>query len=112
MISFYRSEVTAKTLIMDTQYYIAITLKTGDELKSFAKFFIGNNHEHAYRIFKHLRGSEKVSENNILYFEFLETRKGLPLNLDFISCTLDQLAENCRIITKELFTSENFERSE
>jgi hypothetical protein len=41
----------------------------------------------------------------------LETEKGLPVNLDFITCTLNQLAENCRIITKELFISENLEDS-
>jgi hypothetical protein len=41
----------------------------------------------------------------------MEIEKGLPVNLDFITCTLNQLAENCRIITKELFKSESFESS-
>lgn len=93
---------------MERQFYIMITLKTHKEHESFAKFFIGNNRHRAYEIFKQLKGSHNVSDKNILYFDFMETEKGLPVNLDFITCTLNQLAENCRIITKELFISENF----
>jgi len=96
---------------METQFYITITLKTHKGLESFAKFFIGNNRHRAFEIFKQLKGSHNVTEKNILYFDFLETEKGLPVNLDFITCTLNQLAENCRIITKELFILENFETS-
>ena len=94
---------------METQFYITITLKTHKGLESFAKFFIGNNRHRALGIFKQLKGSSDVSEKNMLYFDFIEAEKGLPVNLDFITCTLDQLAENCRIITKELFISVNFE---
>lgn len=94
---------------METQFYITITLKTHKGLESFAKFFIGNSRQLAFNIFRQLKGSQNVSEKNILYFDFLETEKGLPVNLDFITCTLNQLAENCRIITKELFISENLE---
>ena len=93
---------------METQFYIAITLKTHKGIESFAKFFVGNNRHRAYEIFKQLKGSHNVNEKNILYFDFLETENGLPLNLDFITCTLNQLGENCRLITKELFISENF----
>ena len=96
---------------METQFYITITLKTHKGLESFAKFFIGNNRHRAFDIFKQLKGCHNVTEKNILYFDFLETEKGLPVNLDFITCTLNQLAENCRIITKELFISENFQGS-
>ena len=95
---------------METQFFITITLKTHKGLESFAKFFIGNNRHRAYEIFNQLKGSRNVNEKNILYFDFLETEKGLPVNLDFITCTLNQLAENCRIITKMLFI-ENFENS-
>ncbi|MBS1578046.1 MAG: hypothetical protein JST29_00225 [Bacteroidetes bacterium] len=96
---------------METQFYITITLKTHNGLESFAKFFIGNSRHRALDIFKQLKCSRSVSEKNILYFDFMEIEKGLPVNLDCITCTLNQLAENCRIITKELFISENFESS-
>ena len=94
---------------METQFYITFTLKTGKGLESFAKFFIGNNRERAFSIFRELEGIHDVRESNVLFIDFMETREGLPVNLDVIACTLDQLAKNCRIITKELFKSENLE---
>ena len=92
---------------METQFYITLTLRTHKGLESFAKFFIGNNRHLAFSIFKQLKGSHNFSEENILYFDFWEIEKEVPANLDLITCTLNQLAENCRIITKELFKSEN-----
>lgn len=94
---------------METQFYITITLKTHNGLETFAKFFIGKNRQRALEIFRQLKGSPDVSGKNVLYFDFMEIENGLPVNLDVITCTLNQLAENCRIITKELFISENFE---
>lgn len=92
---------------METQFYITLTLKTGKGLETFAKFFIGNHRDRAYAIFQKLKGMHEVSETNVLYIDFMETKMGLPVNLDVITCTLSQLAENCKIITKELFKSEN-----
>lgn len=94
---------------METQFYITFTLKTVDGLESFAKFFIGDDRDCAFTIFRNLQGTHDVSETNVLFIEFIETKRGLPFNLDMISCTLDELGENCKIITKELFKSENLE---
>ncbi|MCU7547884.1 hypothetical protein OCK74_02105 [Chitinophagaceae bacterium LB-8] len=95
---------------METQFYITLTLKTPSGLEGFAKFFIGNDQERAFDIFQQLKGTHNVSEKNVLYIDFVETKNGLPVNLDVITCTLNELAENCRIITKELFKSENLEK--
>lgn len=95
---------------METQFYITLTLKTLKGFESFAKFFIGNDRQRAIDIFRQLKGVHNVSEENVLYIDFLETKEGLPVNLDVITCTLNQLAENCRIITKEIFKSENLEK--
>jgi hypothetical protein len=92
---------------METKFYIAFTLKTYKGTERFGKFFIGNNQERANEIFNKLEGSDEVDEGNMLSIEFMETREDLPLNLKVIACTLDQLAENCKLITKELFKSEN-----
>jgi hypothetical protein len=92
---------------METQFYIMITLKTIHGLENFGKFFIGNDRERATAIFQKIKGAENNVEKNVLYMEFMETVKGLPVNLDVISCSLNQLAENCKTITKELFISRN-----
>lgn len=95
---------------METQFYILLTMKTVKGTETFAKFFIGNHREWAYTLFQQLKGSEEADENNILFLDFMETKEGLPLNLKMKSCTLDQVVENCKLITKEMFKLNNLER--
>ena len=94
---------------MDTKFYILLNMKTFTGPESFAQFFIGNNKAAAQAIFRKLKGTSDVDERNVLYLEFMETADGLPVNLDMISCTLEQLAENCKLITKEIFKINNLE---
>jgi len=94
---------------MNTQFYIAFSFKANEDYKSFAKFFIGNNREIAYAIFKKLKGSDEVNEMSVLFMDFIETWEGLPKNLKVKSCTLQELSENCSIITRELFKFANLE---
>ena len=98
----------SKQASLETQFYIVINLKTSEGAQSFARFFIGNNRHNAHHIFRQLKGID-ADETNVLYLEFWETVAGLPVNIDMITCTLDQLSENCRIITKEVFLLFNLE---
>ena len=88
---------------MDTTFYIELTLKTVNGLESFAKFFVGNDPTRARELFEKLSGFRDVNDSDVLLMSFMETRNELPLNVDIMTCTLDQLGENCKIITKELF---------
>jgi hypothetical protein len=88
---------------MDTQFYILISLKTWKGLESFAKFSLGNDRDLAYETYQQLKGTDEITYNNVLYLEFREIRKGLPVNLKIKSCTLNELMQNCAIITKEVF---------
>lgn len=88
---------------METTFYIILSMKTGDTIESFGRFDIGNNRQHAYDIFKTLAGSSEANEKNVLFLELMETKALLPLNIKIISCTLNELTENCRTITKEIF---------
>ena len=90
---------------MDTHFYIRFIMKTQSDANAFGTFFIGNSRYRAKAIFDKLKGKTKVNEDDPLQLEFMETRYGIPVNLDVISCTLQELAENCKIITKELFKS-------
>ena len=90
---------------METTFYIVMSMKTGAAIESFGKFDIGNNRDHAYKIFKTLRGSSEADEKNVLFLELMETKDHLPMNIKIISCTLNELTENCRLITKEIFKS-------
>jgi hypothetical protein len=98
-----------KSSLMDTQFYILVTLKTPEGLDTFGRFFIGNNRERAYTLFNKLSGTNDASEKDLLFLDFMETAGGLPFNLKMKSCTLNQLAENCKLIAKELFKMNNLD---
>ena len=88
---------------MQTTFYIKFTLKTPEGFESFGQFFIGNDRSTASMIFESLKGSLDVQENNILQLDFIETVDGLPVNIKVLRCTLSEMAENCKIITKAVF---------
>jgi hypothetical protein len=92
---------------MDTLFCLVITLKTTKGTENIGRFHLGDDREKAIAIFRKLKGSTEIPENNMLAIEFRETKEELPLNLKMIACTLEQLAENCRLVTKELFKSYN-----
>lgn len=92
-----------------TTFYILISIKTANGFESIGKFFIGNNRMVAHSLFRQLKGNSNVDERTILTMELMETVEGLPLNLQIISCSLEELATNCRIITKETFKTINLE---
>lgn len=92
-----------------TTYYIHVNIKTAYGFESIGKFFIGNNKTFAHSLFEQLKGSRHVNENSILTIELVETFNELPINLNIISCSLDELAVNCRTITKETFKAINLE---
>ncbi len=92
-----------------SKYYIVLNIKTGKDFYCFGKFFLGSDMNFADNIFRKLKGNKKVDKNTLLYFELTETKHELPQNIQMIGCTLDELAENCKIITKETFRFFNME---
>lgn len=92
-----------------TTFYIVLNLKTSQGYECIGKFFVGDNGASANQVFKQLKGNTKVTEKSILQLDLMESKNGLPVNLQMISCTLEELAENCRIITRELFRLINLE---
>lgn len=91
---------------MKTAFYIDLSLKTARGPEPYARFFIGDDREKAYEIFSQLSGNTEVTEEDMLYLDLMEMQATLPLNLKTISCTLEQLSLNCRIITKSLFQNQ------
>jgi hypothetical protein len=89
-------------------FYIILNTKTASGVECIGKFFIGNDRRAANRIFRTLKGVD-VDDKTVLSFELMEAVNGLPINIKMISCTLEELADNCRSITKELFKMLNLE---
>jgi len=92
---------------VETKYFIKFTLKTVHGFESFGQMFIGNDKKTAYDIFSSMKGNDEVNETNILQLDFIETMKGLPINLKVLHCTLNEMADNCKTITKEVFKQFN-----
>jgi hypothetical protein len=88
---------------MQATFYILLNIKTPNGFECFGRFKIGNNRQAAYAVFQKLKGSYTIDEKSILCMELMETVDDLPLNIKMISCSLDELTENCRLITKETF---------
>ena len=60
-------------------------------------------------VFGRLAGTQQVSLNSVMTVDLIKRENGIPYPLDLKHCTLDQLAENVKLITKELFKRVNLE---
>ena len=83
-------------------FYILISVKTREGFESFGKYNLGNNRKTATAIFRQLKGSPDVDQT-MLTMELEEAVNGLPVNLQMLGCTLEELACNTKIIVKETF---------
>ena len=93
-----------------TVFYIVLNLRTCNGYECFGKFYIGNSKKAATGIFNQLKGKKDVNDKSVLQLDLMESRNGLPQNIQMISCSLDELTENCKIITVETFRLLNMEK--
>lgn len=96
---------------MNTRFYIVLSLKTVSDPEPFATFDIGNDREAAYALFQKLKGTDDMETCKVLFMELMEKQNGLPVNIKMQTCTLKQLAQNCKIIVKELFKTSFLDRN-
>jgi len=94
---------------MRAGFYIVLNIKTATGFEKYGKFFIGEDAAISDAIFKSLSGSEEPSEKNLLQIDLIEIKHDLPVNVKLLSCTLDEMTENFRIITKEIFKRFNLQ---
>ena len=88
-------------------FYALVSIKTPDGFESFGRFNLGNSRKAAANIFQQLKGNPEVDRKTILTIELIETVNELPVNLHILACTLEELAYNCKIITREVFKLHN-----
>jgi len=58
-----------------------------------------------------LRATRLLMKRPMLTIDLVETVNGLPLNFNILGCTLEELAYNCRVITKETFRRYNLKQA-
>lgn len=88
---------------MKNSFCIVLYIRSLNGLETFGRFSIGTDREVAYTLFNTLKGRRDVDESQVLSMGLIEMRDELPLNVKIIGCTLNELTENCRIITREVF---------
>ena len=88
---------------METTFYIEFDMKTPDGFETFGCFDIGNDRQFALTLFSKLKGERKADETSILHMDLVEKFRGLPVGIQVISCTMDDLCGNVKTITRELF---------
>ena len=94
---------------MENSFCIKLTLNTERGHECFGEFYLGKNRALAEGIFSSLKGDREVDDRDMLQLELTESRHGLPVNVLMMSCDLDELQENTRLITKEMFRHLNLE---
>ena len=88
---------------MKTGFSVKLTVKTSTGPECLGEFYIGRDRSQAIDVFRTLLGTRDVSDNNILFLDLVEWVQEIPVYLDVISCTLQQLGENSKLITKAAF---------
>ncbi len=94
---------------METLFYVSLHIKTPSDFETYGTFELGNDREKAIAIFNQLKGSENVTEKSILNMDFTEVQNGIPLPLKILHCTLDDIAVNTKIITRDVFKNKGLE---
>ena len=92
-------------------FYVLMSIRTSNGFEIFGKFNLGNKREAAAEVFRQLKGTSRVNEKTVLTIEMMEMVKGLPQNLHILGCTLEDLAYNCKVITKETFKLRNLKQA-
>ena len=94
---------------METTFYILVHIKTPEQLQTIGKFYIGNDRHFANNLFKQLKGNPSLDKQGVLFIELMETLRGLPVNIQLLACTLNELTDNYRIVTREVFRQLNLD---
>ena len=95
---------------METPYYIIIRMKVLDGSIHYGKLFIGEDTEFARQLYDSLQGHLNPKSQLMLYMDLVKGAGNTNLPIQSKACTLEELTENCRIITRETFKFLNLEK--
>lgn len=98
--------------VMETQFYILLSLRTLKGFVNYAQYFIGDNREAAEGLFGRLQGTRMPADRILLHVDLMETAMGLPVKVKTIGCTLDELVDNHKTLTRAIFRNYNLDELE
>ena len=86
-------------------------MKTVDGFERFGCFELGGDRGFALRLFAGLAGRPADDDTAVLHIDLVEKLDELPMNMQMISCTVEELGKNLKYLTKELFKKINLDDS-
>ena len=105
--AYIKAALILQCNFMTSSVYIDVSIQTVEGPKRFGRFELGSDRDAARELFKKLKGSPEINNKDMLYIEFMETVNGLPVNLDILTCDLQELGTNAMLITQEVFRNSN-----
>jgi len=94
---------------MKSQFELVLSLKTSNGFIDYGWYPLGNNRKAADHLFTQMLGSDTMADSAVLHIDLVETKAGLPFKVNGLSCTLDELCENVKLISREMFRLKNLE---
>ncbi|HEX3934389.1 MAG TPA: hypothetical protein VHW43_06895 [Puia sp.] len=88
---------------MNTIFYLELNVKTTTGFERYGCFDLGEDRGLALTLFSRLEGQPPEGDAGVLHLDLVEKYRGLPVNIRVVSCTMDQLCRNVKIITRETF---------
>lgn len=88
---------------MRTTFYIELNMRTAKGIESYGCFELGEDRDFAVQVFSKLEGQPEEEGTSVLQMDLVEKYRGLPVDIQVISCSIEQLCHNTRTITRELF---------
>ncbi len=89
---------------MDTVYNIVVSIRTMQGMMETGTFYLGTDNDFAHGVFDSLQGDLTADDDVLIRIDLeKKDRNTLPVRLKRISCTLNQYADNCKIITRDVF---------
>jgi hypothetical protein len=92
---------------MKSQFYILLSLQTADGFVNYGQYELGDDRDAAMELFGQLDGSPEFPLHHKLHIDLMETVSELPVKIRTISCSLEELAANVKLITREIFRLKN-----
>jgi len=96
---------------MGSKYYIQLNLKSVDGFETFGCFDLGSDRGFSVRLFAGLEGRPADEDTGVLHMDLVEKRNGLPVNVQVIACTMEELGRNMKYLARELFKKINLDIS-
>ncbi len=94
---------------MGTTFFIGLNMKTVTGFESYGCFDLGEDRQFAMNLFSKLEGKAVEAEQGVLHMDLIEKYRGLPINMELMSCSMEELSRNVKVITRELFKRINLE---